>query len=71
LCQRLGNRWGYRLVPLVAMPVVGVLLLAVGERTANPYLAVAGLAVCFAAVELTEGAFWGAAMTVGAATPWP
>jgi predicted MFS family arabinose efflux permease len=26
---------------------------------------VAGLALCFGLVELTEGAFWGAAMTVG------
>src|SRR5271170_4384583 len=26
LCKRLGDRWGYRLVPLVAMPVVGALL---------------------------------------------
>src|SRR5258708_27260265 len=28
-------------------------------------MAVAGLALCFGLVELTEGAFWGAAMTVG------
>jgi predicted MFS family arabinose efflux permease len=32
---------------------------------ANAYLAVAGLALCFGLVELTEGAFWGAAMAVG------
>ena len=64
LCVRFGNRWGYRLVPLVAMPLAGaLLLLSVGA--ANPYWAVAGLAVCFAAVELNEGAYWGAAMTVG------
>jgi predicted MFS family arabinose efflux permease len=31
----------------------------------NPYLAVAGLSLCFAAVELNEGAYWGGAMTVG------
>jgi ACS family glucarate transporter-like MFS transporter len=64
LCQRLGNRWGYRLVPLVAMPIAGAFLL-LSVDAAKPYLAVAGLAFCFAAVELTEGAFWGAAMTVG------
>jgi ACS family glucarate transporter-like MFS transporter len=64
LCQRLGNRWGYRLVPLLAMPIAGALLL-LSVDAAKPYLAVAGLAFCFAAVELTEGAFWGAAMTVG------
>jgi len=64
LCLRFGNRWGYRLVPLTAMPLAGVLLL-LSVNAANPYWAVAGLAACFAAVELNEGAYWGAAMTVG------
>jgi sugar phosphate permease len=64
LCRRFGERWGYRLLPLVAMPIAGALLL-VSVDAANPYRAVAGLAVCFAAVELNEGAYWGAAMTVG------
>jgi len=64
LCVRLGNRWGYRLVPLFAMPIAGVLLL-VSVDASNPYWAVAGLATCFAAVELNEGAYWGAAMLVG------
>ena len=64
LCVRFGNRWGYRLVPLVAMPAAAVLLL-LSVNAANPYWAVAGLALCFAAVELNEGAYWGAAMTMG------
>jgi ACS family glucarate transporter-like MFS transporter len=64
LCQRFGDRWGYRLLPLIAMPVAGALLL-LSVDAANPYWAVAGLALCFAAVELNEGAYWGAAMTVG------
>jgi ACS family glucarate transporter-like MFS transporter len=64
LCRRVGNRWGYRLVPMIAMPIAGVLLL-ISVNVANPYLALAGLATCFAAVELNEGAYWGAAMTVG------
>ncbi|MGB6310900.1 MAG: MFS transporter [Steroidobacteraceae bacterium] len=64
LCVRFGNRWGYRLVPLFAMPLAGALLL-ISVDAANPYWAVAGLACCFAAVELNEGAYWGAAMTVG------
>lgn len=64
LCKHIGNRWGYRLLPLVAMPIVGALLLA-SVGAANPYWAVAGLAICFGAVELNEGAYWGAAMTVG------
>jgi MFS transporter, ACS family, glucarate transporter len=64
LCVRFGNRWGYRLVPLISLPIAGALLL-VSVNAANPYLAVVGLACCFAAVELNEGAYWGAAMTVG------
>jgi MFS transporter, ACS family, glucarate transporter len=64
--QRLGNRWGYRFVPLVAMVSAAVLLL-IAVSASNPYLAVGALALCFGAVELTEGAFWGAGMTVGSA----
>src|ERR1700676_2693602 len=64
LCRRFGDRWGYRLMPLIAMPIAGGLLL-VSVDAANPYWAVVGLALCFAAVELNEGAYWGAAMTVG------
>jgi len=64
LCRRHGNRWGYRLVPLIAMPIAGALLL-ISVSAANPYFALAGLAACFGAVELNEGAYWGAAMTVG------
>jgi ACS family glucarate transporter-like MFS transporter len=63
-CRRLGDRWGFRLVPLVAMPAAAVLLVLAVEA-ANPYLAVAALATCFGCVELTEGAYWGAGMTVG------
>jgi sugar phosphate permease len=63
-CLRLGNRWGYRLVPLISLPIAAALLLF-SVSAANPYWAVVGLACCFAAVELNEGAYWGAAMTVG------
>lgn len=64
LCKRFGDRWGFRLVPLFALPTAGVLLLT-AVNAANPYWAVAVLALCFGCVELTEGAFWAAAMTVG------
>jgi ACS family glucarate transporter-like MFS transporter len=64
LCRRFGDRWGFRLMPIVTLPLSGVLLL-VAVNAANPYLAVATLALCFASVELTEGAYWGAGMTVG------
>jgi ACS family glucarate transporter-like MFS transporter len=66
LTPRFGTRWGYRLVPIVAMTSAAALLL-VAVNASNPYLAVAGLATCFGALELTEGAFWGAGMTVGSA----
>ncbi len=36
LCLRLGNRWGYRLVPLISLPIAGALLLA-SVSAANPY----------------------------------
>jgi ACS family glucarate transporter-like MFS transporter len=64
LCRRFGNRWGFRLMPMVTLPLSGVLLL-LAVNAANPYLAVAALALCFGSVELTEGAYWGAGMTVG------
>jgi len=64
LAQRWGIRWGYRIVPLVAMPAAAVLLLC-AVNASNPYAALAALAMCFGSVELCEGAFWGAAMTVG------
>jgi len=64
LTQRFGSLWGYRILPVAAMLAAAVLLL-VAVNASNPYLAVAALASCFGAVELTEGAFWGAGMTVG------
>jgi len=64
LCRKFGDRWGFRLVPLVAMPAAAVLLLLAVNAT-NPYLAVVALATCFGCVELTEGAFWGGGMAVG------
>ncbi len=63
-CARYGNRWGYRLTPLIVLPLAGGMLLAV-IYSANPYIAVAALAFCFALVELTEGSYWGSAMTIG------
>jgi MFS transporter, ACS family, glucarate transporter len=64
LAQRFGNRWGYRIVPLGAMTCAALLLL-LAVNAANPYFALSALSLCFLAVELTEGPFWGAAMIVG------
>jgi len=66
LAQRFGARWGYRLVPLVSLPLAGALLL-VAIHVATPYLAVATLAVAFGAIEVNEGAYWAAAMRVARA----
>jgi len=63
-CKRFGTRVGFRLVPLIALPAAGLLLLF-AVNCANPYLAVGALALCYGCVELNEGAFWSAAMTVG------
>ena len=64
LCRRLGPVWGFRAVPLVSLPLTGVLLLC-AMWTANPYLAVGALTVSFGCVELNEAAYWAAAMAVG------
>jgi MFS transporter, ACS family, glucarate transporter len=64
LMQRLGNRWGLRIVPILAMTSTAVLLL-LAVNASSAYLALAALALCFLAVELTEGSFWAAGMMVG------
>jgi ACS family glucarate transporter-like MFS transporter len=64
LYVRFGSRRGLRLLPLVALPAVGILLLAT-VHAANPYAAVVTLTACFGLVELTEGSYWAAAMTIG------
>jgi sugar phosphate permease len=72
LAARLGVRWGFRFVPLVSLPIVAVLLLVTTHVT-SPYAAVLTLAAAFAAIEINEGAYWGATMHIartdtGAAT---
>ncbi len=64
LCGRYGAAWGYRAVPLVALPLVGVLLL-IAVRTANAYVAVGALTACFGFVEINEAAYWAASMAIG------
>jgi len=64
LYARLGSRIGLRLIPICALPSAGLLLLA-AVHTDNAYAAVGMLSLCFGFVELTEGSFWAAAMTIG------
>jgi MFS transporter, ACS family, glucarate transporter len=66
LGERYGVRTGLRIIPLVSLPLAGVLQFAAVDA-ANPYLAVLALALCFAAVELNEGPYWAAIMHVGRA----
>jgi MFS transporter, ACS family, glucarate transporter len=63
LCVRFGTRWGYRLVPLASLPLVAALLVfAVFEASA--LVAILTLSLCYAIVELNEGAYWAATMRV-------
>jgi sugar phosphate permease len=62
-CQRLGARWGFRLVPIIVLPLSAVLLM-VAVRAENPYAAVAALAACFGCAQMTEAPFWAAAFWV-------
>ena len=64
LCKRFGATWGYRGVPLVALPLVGVLLL-IAVETSNAFVAVAALTGCFGFIEINEAAYWAASMAVG------
>jgi MFS transporter, ACS family, glucarate transporter len=66
LFARLGTRRGLQLTPLVALPGAGLLLLG-AVHAGSAYVAIALLALCFGLVELTEGSFWAAAMTIGRA----
>jgi ACS family glucarate transporter-like MFS transporter len=62
-CARFGPRWGFRLVPLLALPASGLLLL-VAVYAHNPYQAVVALALCYGVIELTEGSYWATTMFV-------
>jgi len=64
LCQKLGPAWGFRAVPLVSLPLAGILLL-IAMQTMSPYVAVAALTGCFGCIELNEAAYWAASMAVG------
>ncbi len=65
-CSRFGNKWGFRLVPMMALPASGILLL-VTVNLSNPYAAVAALALAYGIVELCEGPYWGGTMFIARA----
>ena len=64
LYVRLGIRRGLQLSPLLALPGAGLLML-LAVHAGSAYFAIALLAICYGLVELTEGSFWAAAMTIG------
>jgi ACS family glucarate transporter-like MFS transporter len=66
LRNRFGPRWGYALIPLVALPGAGALLVTAVEIR-NAYWAVTALSGAFAAAELLEGPIWAAMMDVARA----
>ena len=64
LAVRYGLRIGYRTVPLIALPLAG-LLLFIGVECTSPYWAVGALSLAFAAIETTEGPYSAATTAVG------
>jgi nitrate/nitrite transporter NarK len=66
LCRRFGLNWGYRLLPLIALPLAGVLLIA-AVASVNAYGAVVALTLAFGVIELTEGSYWAATMRIAKA----
>jgi len=63
LCKRIGPRWGYRIPGVVGLSLVAVLLV-LGATAKDPLLAVVLLSLSFGCTQLTEGAYWAAAISV-------
>jgi ACS family glucarate transporter-like MFS transporter len=63
LSKRIGSRWGCR-IPGIAGLSLAAGLLFLGATAKNPYLAVVLLSLSFGCTQLTEGAYWAAAISV-------
>ena len=63
LCKRFGPRWGCRIPGIVGLSLAAGLLF-LGATAKNPYLAVVFLSLSFGCTQLTEGAYWAAAIFV-------
>jgi len=63
LCKRIGFRWGCRIPAIAGLSLVAGLLF-LGATAENPHLAVALLSLSFGCTQLTEGAYWAAAISV-------
>jgi MFS transporter, ACS family, glucarate transporter len=66
LCRWFGVRWGFRLVPLVSLPLAGMLLL-LATGASNAYVAVAALTLAYTAVEINEASYWAGTMRIAQA----
>jgi hypothetical protein len=69
LAVRLGLRIGYRAIPLIALPLAGLLLL-LGVESTSPYWAVGALSLAFAAIEMTEGPYGAATTAIVSGVMW-
>jgi sugar phosphate permease len=61
---RLGARAGLRILPVLTLPLSGVMLL-VSVHVVSAWVALAGLSLAFCLLEANEGPFWAAAMEIG------
>jgi MFS transporter, ACS family, glucarate transporter len=64
LTRRIGLRWGCAWPAIAGVAASGLFLLF-GSVTGNAQLAVAALALCFFANQVTEAAFWAAGIGIG------
>ena len=63
LSSRLGKRRGHRFLGLVPLALAGMLILGAAAAP-SPLLAVVLLSLCLGVQQMTEGAFWSAAISV-------
>jgi nitrate/nitrite transporter NarK len=66
LAARHGATRGYRLLPLLSLPLGAVMLVAI-PAVGSVLLAVAALTLAFFAIEVNEGPYWAATMRVARA----
>jgi ACS family D-galactonate transporter-like MFS transporter len=66
LAERMGPTRGYRLLPLITLPIAAVMLVAI-PAVGSAGVAVAALAFAFFAVEVNEGPYWAATMSIARA----
>jgi sugar phosphate permease len=64
--ERFGGHRGYRIIPLISLPIAAALLV-VTISVPTPWAAVLALAAAFASIEVNEGAYWAATMRVARA----